>query len=103
MSGAIYPPRNCTIVLREPFPRVEYSPYKKYYIRACIDGMPEVEMRMGAEQQLSIVDKLIREDGKLLNAKVVCTDGQFTISEHSPQVDFFSLVNRTAMRSTQND
>ena len=84
---------NCTITFQEPFPRIEFSPQKKYYVRACIDQMPEQEIRIDKKQQLNTIDFLIRADKKLLNAIVQCdSEGNFAILKHSPQDDFFDLV-----------
>ena len=91
MAGVPYPMHNSLITFREPFPRVEYSPYKKLYIRAEVNGV-EQEIRIDSNQQVKVIRELIRQDGKLLNAKVRCVNGKFEIFAHSPQSDFFELV-----------
>ena len=92
MAGIPYPPKdNCEITFREEFPKVEYSPDKKLYIRAVVNAR-EGELRMSSQQQIRTVENLIKEDGKLLNAKVKVENGEFIVLEHSPQADFFSLV-----------
>ena len=92
MTGVPYPPKNCRIVFREPFPRTEYSPQKKYYIKAHINGMPEQEIRIDSIGQLRFIDELIAQDRKLLNAVVICKEGKFSLLHHSPQLDFFGVV-----------
>jgi len=93
MSGIPYPEKNCTIVFRQEFPRLEYSPERKYYIKAIVNGGPEREIRIDAVQQLAVMDKLIREDKKLLNACVKVIDGQFYVVTRSPQKDFFEAID----------
>ena len=109
-----YPPKNCELVFREPFPRKEisggeslywnktkrdYVNYKttKYHIRACIIyqpgiELPEHEIRIASQQQIQVMEQLVKEDGKLLNAVVKVENGKFVILKRSPQSDFFSLV-----------
>ena len=89
-----YPPsdRDCIIVFREPFSRIKMEPNKKLYIRAIIDNEPEQEIRMVSKQQVDFIEKLIKEDGKILNAKVNSIKGMFELIERSPQEDFFDLV-----------
>ena len=95
MDNQIYPPRNSVIVFREPFPCKEYydGRVRKYHIKATVDDLPEQEIRIAAHQQRHIMDQLVEEDGKLTNAVVWNSSiGEFHIVEHSPQLDFFSLV-----------
>ena len=90
-KGVNYPPSNCLITFREPFPRVEYTPYRKLYIRAMINAR-DGEIRIESQQQIKVMEKLIKEDGKLLNAKIKVENGVFTVLQHSPQSDFFSII-----------
>ena len=93
MAGIPYPPKNCRIAFREPFPRREvYEGRKWYYIRAIIDEEPEKEIRMDTVHQTQFLDNLIYQDKKLLNAVVLCKDGRFELVQHSPQLDFFEAV-----------
>ena len=95
MTGVPYPPQNCRIVFREPFPREEnHGGHVKLYIRAIIDEMPEREIRMDSLEQTRFVDDLVRQDGKLLNAEVLVKDGKFVLLRHSPQIDFFKEVDK---------
>ena len=91
MSGVSYPPKNCLIIFREPFPRVEFSPDRKLYIRAMVNAR-EGELRIASQQQIQVMEQLVKEDGKLLNAVVKVENGKFVILKRSPQSDFFSLV-----------
>ena len=93
-EGIPYPQRNSIITFREPFYRQEVFEDKiKYYIRACINSDPEQEIRVAARQQREVMDLLIKQDLKLTNAVVRNSDnGLFSILDHSPQIDFFSLV-----------
>ena len=93
MAGTPYPPKNADIVFRQEFPRLEYSPERKYYIRAIVNGSPEKEIRIDAVQQLAVMDKLLAKDRKLLNACIKVIDGQFFIVTHSPQADFFEAID----------
>lgn len=89
-----YPPtdRNCAITFREPFPTVRYEPRKRLYIRAILDDSMEQEIRITSRQQIELLEQLIREDGKILNAKVLSRKGIFELLERSPQTDFFEMV-----------
>ena len=89
-----YPPKNSTIVFREPFPRKEWSSNQlKYYIKVSIDDLPEQEIRIVKRQQRECMDYLIQVDLKLTNAVVDCdSQGRFTVLQHSPQTSFFDLV-----------
>ena len=89
-----YPPKNSVITFLEPYPRVEkYNRTKWYYIKACVNGLPEQEIRMDKKQQLSVVDYLLQVDGKLTGAVVDCdSQGRFVVLQHSPQSDFFELA-----------
>jgi len=93
MGGTPYPSKNCDIVFREPFARVSFEPEKKYYIRAIVNGTPEQLIRINAKQQISVMDELVRKDKKLLNACVKCIDGNFFVTCHSGQGDFFEAVD----------
>lgn len=88
----LYPPENCIITFREPFPRKEFSPDKIYYIRARIDSMPEMEIRIVKEQQMEVMDELIAQDKKLTCARVACIDGEFIVVSRSPQSDFLEMI-----------
>lgn len=96
MPGVPYPSRDETteIVFRESFPKVVYEPYRTYYIKVSMGNGYEGQIRMKAKQQLAVIDELITRDKKILNASVISADGVFRILSHSPQSDFFSLVEK---------
>ena len=89
-----YPQKNSTITFREPCFRKEWTANKvKYYIKASIDGLPEREIRIVAQQQKNTMDYLLQVDKKLINAVVKCDSySKFTVLQHSPQKDFFDMV-----------
>ena len=93
-KSIIYPPKNSTIIFKEPFFRKELSGRQvKYYIKAVVDDMPEQEIRVTREQQRETMDYLLKSDMKLTNAVVGCDNMcQFKVVLHSPQKDFFGLV-----------
>ena len=74
-------PRNCELTFREPFYRIERSPHGvRYHIKASVNGLPEQEIRISKKQQLDVIDSLIGNDKKLLNAVVeVDESGAFSI------------------------
>ena len=60
MAGIPYPPKdNCEITFREEFPKVEYSPDKKLYIRAMVNTR-EGELRIASHQQIKVVEHRVR-------------------------------------------
>lgn len=93
MTGAIYPPKNSVITFREPFYRKEFSGHSatKYYIKASINGAPEIEIRITKEQQRDVMDYLIKSDLKLTNT-VVRNDAQkrFVILQHARRQIFLN-------------
>ena len=97
-TGVPYPLKNSTIVLREPFPKREWTGSQlKYYIRATVNDTPEQEIRIVKKQQIEIMDYLILVDKKLTNAIIRCDSyGRFVVERHSPASDFFYLVDKIA-------
>ncbi len=92
MSGTPYPPLNCRITFREPFPRRDlHDGKRKYYLRVALDGH-DMQIRIARLAQLHFIDDLIAQDGQILNAVVSCTDGVFKLVSHSPQVSFLKEV-----------
>ncbi len=94
LQGIPYPPVNTDtiIIFREPFPEIRYEPRKRFYIRAIMGNGPEQEIRIAARQQLRTIEQLLKEDRKILNAKVLCRKGKFEVLERSPQTDFLSIL-----------
>jgi len=90
----ISPPKDSTIIFREPYPMKRFSGHTvKYYIRVSIDGGKECEVCIRNQKQQDLIDYLIKVDLKLTSA-VVRNDtyGRFTVLRHSPQIDFFEVV-----------
>jgi len=94
MTGTPYPPKNCRITFREPFPRRDlHDGKRKYYIEVALDGHLQ-QIRIARLAQLRFIDDLIAQDGQILNAVVQCTEGVFRLVSHSPQADFLKEVSK---------
>ena len=91
-EGVPYLPTNGEITFREPFPTVRYEPMKTYYFKVSINGMEEQEYRTRARNKIEAIDREKVLYKKLLNAKAIIKKGKLEFTQHSPQLDFLSLV-----------
>jgi len=77
-------------VFREPFPHKDPKG-----LRILVGkGKSEHEILITSEKQIQVLNKLIEDDGKLLNAVVKVVGQDFVVVKHSPQSDFFKEVDK---------
>ena len=93
-KGTPYPKKNTIITFLEPYPRRgTYGSRTTYYIKASVNGLPEQETRISSRQQRETIDYLLKVDQTVLNAVVRVNENMFfSILEHSPQGNFFDLL-----------
>ena len=78
------------IVFREPFPVKDNN---AYYINAIVNYKPEKNIRINDTRIQKIMDFLVKHDKKLTNAILFIHDKHYTILKHSPQSDFFDMID----------
>ena len=97
MHSVPYLPLNgeADVVLREPFPRKQQiGRHQTYYIRAIVNNTAEKEYRTNAKAWTQLLDKLVVEDKKLLNAIILVSLSRLRVKQHSPQADFLDLARK---------